>query len=293
MATEKDPAVTEKNGESSDSTSMETDPLKPSAHFPLDYQPKELQRIAREAILLAGGGVAILLQVANPGVGQGVNEHSNFAYRPVDRLRTTMTYVYCIAFGTPAEKAAIISMVHKAHSTVKGDGYSADDPDLQLWVAATLYAAATDIYEKVLEPFDESKAEAIYQDYAVLATALRVPPGMWPENRKEFWAYWDDKIENMEITHHAIRVAQDLLWPKHAPLWIKVNMPVVRVLTAEWLHPRLRKEYGLKSTKRTRAMYKVLMGLMKGVYPHLPRAIREFPLNYYMKDMRKRLNNMA
>lgn len=292
MVSEKSPII-EQNGKKSDSSSIETDPLKPSGSFPLDYNPKELQTVAREGILLAGGAIAILLQVANPGVGQGVNEHSNFAYRPVDRLRTTITYIYCIAFGTTDERAAIISMVHEAHSVVKGPNYNADDPDLQLWVAATLYAAATDIYEKIFDPFDDSKAEAIYQDYSVLATALRVPPGMWPKNRKEFWAYWDDKIENIEITPHAVSVANDLLWPKKAPLWIKVNMPAIRVLTTEWLPPRLRKAYGLKSTKRSRTMYKFLMAVTKGVYPHLPMMIREIPLHYYMRDMRKRLNNMV
>lgn len=107
-----------------------------------NFDPKEIRKIVREGILLAGGAVAILLQVANRGVGQGVNEHSNFAYRPVDRLRTTMTYVYCMAYGTPAEKKAIVETVHRAHIPVHGPGYDANDPELQLWVAATLVSKA-------------------------------------------------------------------------------------------------------------------------------------------------------
>ena len=89
----------------------------------------------------------------------GVNNHSNFAYRPIDRLRTTMSYVYTMAFGTPSEKRTIIGMVHRAHAPVEGVSdadakvgevqYNANDPELQLWVAATLYAAGVDIYEKV------------------------------------------------------------------------------------------------------------------------------------------------
>jgi uncharacterized protein (DUF2236 family) len=70
-------------------------------------------------------GVAILLQMAHPGVSKGVDLNSNFAYRPGDRLRTTMTYMYCMAFGTPKEKATIIEMVHKAHVPVQGPDYSA------------------------------------------------------------------------------------------------------------------------------------------------------------------------
>ncbi|KAL1954131.1 hypothetical protein VTO42DRAFT_1711 [Malbranchea cinnamomea] len=295
MTIENQPAIAVNGEKSEDSISADSvaKPQSNAVYFPLDYDPKAMQEIVKEAILLAGGAAAILLQVANPGVGAGVNEHSNFAYRPVDRLRTTMTYVYTISFGTEHERKAIIEMTNKAHSTVKGRGYYADDPELQLWVAATLYAAGVDIYEKIMGPVPPSKAEKIYQEYSVLATALRVPPGMWPADRRAFWAYWDRMIESFEITDHAKQVANDLLYPKKGPLWMKGGMPFVRILTAEWLPPRLREAYGLKSTKSTRAMYKFLMGVTKGLYPHLPRKIRTFPMRYYMKDMRKRLANQV
>lgn len=282
--------TSEKEEEKSDVVGV-TDEKEDTMNTLLTYQPIEAQKIVREGILIAGGAVAILLQVANPGVGQGVNEHSDFAYRPVDRLRTTMTYVYTITFGTPSERAALIRMVHHAHSTVKGPNYSADDPDLQLWVAATLYVAGVDIYTKIFGGFDEETAEKIYQEYSVLATALRVPPGMWPADRPAFWEYWDDKLASFEITDHAKAVARDLLYTKGVPLWIRVNMPLLRIFTAEWLPPRLRDAYGLKTSKSRRATYTFLMGITKGVYPHLPSIIRQYPLRFYMKDMRKRMRN--
>ncbi|KAK2747699.1 hypothetical protein FQN55_004869 [Onygenales sp. PD_40] len=298
MAVEETPVVQE-NGEKGDAVNEKQEQTsteqseKVSPYFPLEYEPKEVQRIVKEGILLAGGAVAILLQVANPGVGRGVNEHSNFAYRVTDRLRTTMTYIYAVTFGTPEEKAAIISMVHRAHAAVNGPGYDANDPDLQLWVAATLYAAGVDIYEKVFGSFDAKTAEKVYQEYSVLATALRVPPGKWPADRRAFWGYWDEKIETMEITEHAVAVANDLMWPKRAPIWIKANMPLVRIMTAEWLPPRLRDAYGLKTSSTRRKTYKAAMGITRAVYPHLPMFIRQLPRNYYMKDMRKRMKNMA
>ena len=256
------------------------------------FDPKNIKKIVREGILLATGGVAILLQVANPGVGQGVNENSNFAYRPADRLRTTMTYVYCMAYGTPKERAAIIEMVHRAHVPVKGPGYTADDPDLQLWVAATLYAAGVDIYEKIFGKLDHYTSEEIYKEYSVMATSLRVPPEMWPKTRIAFWEYWDSKIDTLEITPHAKKVADDLLYNKAGPLWIRMGLPFIRLGTAEWLPPRMRAEYGLKTNKLRRGFYRFNMGLTRGIYPHLPMFIREAPLRYYLKDMRKRMKRM-
>lgn len=138
----KDGALTEKSDDMTLKSALSVVPSPELYCLAPDYNPKNIQKIVKEGVLLAGGAVAILLQVANPGVGAGVNNNSNFAYRVMDRLRTTMTYVYCMAFGTPKERATIIEMVHRAHVPVKGQGYAADDPDLQLWVAATLVGSS-------------------------------------------------------------------------------------------------------------------------------------------------------
>lgn len=256
-------------------------------------KPEKIHKVIREAILLAGGAVAILLQVADPGVAQGVDNHSNFAYRPLDRLRTTMTYVYCVTFGTRDEKKAVIEMVHRAHASVKGPGYSADDPKLQLWVAATLYAVGIELYQETFGLLNDADAEAIYREYSVLALSLRVTPDMWPPNQKEFWKYWDNQIATMEVNENAKSVAKDLLWNKEAPLQIRLVLPLVRLTTAQMLPDRLREAYGLKNTKIRRATYQIVMVFTKATYPCLPKTIRTYPMRYYMRDMRRRLENTA
>lgn len=253
-------------------------------------KPEKIHQVIQEAILLAGGATAILLQVAEPGVGKGVDEHSNFGYRPLDRLRTTMTYVYCVTFGTRDEKKAVIEMVHRAHASVKGPDYSADDPQLQLWVAATLYAVGIEIYQEIFGRLDDETAQAIYREYSILALSLRVTPEMWPEDQHAFWEYWDKQIKTMEITENAKNVAHDLLWNKKAPLTIRFALPFVRLTTAQMLPPRVREAYGLKTGKIRRGTYRFTMGLTKAAYPALPKAIRTYPMKYYMKDMRRRLD---
>ena len=106
----------------------------------------DLRQIAGEALSLAGAGRALLLQIAHPAVGRGVAEHSDFATRIVDRFHATMTFVYAAVFASPDEFDAVRRQVNRAHGPVhaarSGDlpAYSAFDPDLQLWVSATLYA---------------------------------------------------------------------------------------------------------------------------------------------------------
>jgi uncharacterized protein (DUF2236 family) len=133
---------------------------------------------------------------------------------------------------------------------------------------------------------DDETEDKVYQEYSVMATSLRVPRDMWPENRKAFWEYWDEKVETLEISQNAKNVAQDLLYNKAGPLWLRVNLPLLRVLTAEWLPPRMREEYGLTTHRRR---YGFTLGIVKGVYPVLPRFVRQYPLKYYLKDMRNRM----
>jgi uncharacterized protein (DUF2236 family) len=253
----------------------------------------EMRVVAREGALLAGGARAILLQVAHPAVGRGVAEHSDFAGRPLDRLRATLTYVYCVTFGTPSEIEAVSAQVTAAHRRVAGAGYRASDPELQLWVAATLYDTAMLLYEGLFGPLEAARADTVYEQYAMLGTALQVPATLWPADRSSFRAYWDGMIDTLEVSDEARRVARDLLSAEHAPLALRAAMPFNRFLTAAWLPEQIRSQYGLDWDKGRQRRYDVLMKVGAPLYRLLPVPLREAPKTWYLHDMRKRLAGSA
>jgi uncharacterized protein (DUF2236 family) len=249
----------------------------------------EMRLVAREGALLAGGARAILLQIAHPAVGRGVAEHSDFAGRPLDRLRATLTYVYCVTFGTPDEIEAVAAQVTAAHRRVAGAGYRALDPELQLWVAATLYDTAILLYEELFGALDATRADKVYEQYAVLGTALQVPVGMWPTDRRAFRVYWDQMIDTLEVSDEARRVARDLLSAEHAPLPVRAAMPFNRFLTAAWLPARIRAQYGISWDDWQQRRYDLLRKVGAPVYRLLPVPLREAPKTWYLHDMRRRL----
>ena len=249
----------------------------------------EMRLVAREGALLAGGARAILLQIAHPAVGRGVAEHSDFSYRPLDRLRATLTYVYCVTFGTPEEIEAVAAQVTAAHRPVAGAGYRASDPELQLWVAATLYDTALLLYEELFGPLDPVRADKVYEQYAVLGTALQVPPGLWPADRHAFRAYWEHMISTVEVSDEARRVARDLLAAEHAPLVLRAAMPLNRFLTAAWLPERIRSQYGIAWNERQQRRYDLFRTVGAPVYRLLPVPLREAPKSWYLREMRRRL----
>lgn len=143
-----------------------------------------LRDIGAEAALLAGGGRAILLQLANPAVGHAVADHSDFAADPLRRLRNTLSYVYALVFGTHEQVSAVRSMVRHAHAPVRSETYNASDAALQLWVAATLYDTAATLHARIFGPLDEASLDAVYRDYAVVGTALGMPAALWPAGQR-------------------------------------------------------------------------------------------------------------
>ncbi|MCD4849434.1 DUF2236 domain-containing protein [Arthrobacter sp. AK01] len=250
-----------------------------------------LADIGAEGVLLAGAGRAILLQIADPKVGHGVAEHSNFAERPMDRLRATMTYVYAVVYGSEEQLKAVRRAVNRAHAPVRrepdGDskGYSAFDAESQLWVVATLYDTAVTVYEQVHGTLDGETAERIYREYARIGTALQLPAGMWPADRDAFAAYWDAHVQGLQPDEKALGVARDLLHPAGGPRLLRLAMPLARFLTAGLLPDHLREGFGFEWGPGHARRFERTMRLMGRVYPRLPQRIRHWPRDHYLGQL--------
>ncbi|KXJ90518.1 hypothetical protein Micbo1qcDRAFT_226488 [Microdochium bolleyi] len=264
---------------------------------PLAEPGAAIQRIVAELCSFSTSKASVMLQLASPGVGRGVHAHSSFTLRPVERARRSLFYIYVMAFGTPAERRRVTDATHRAHMRVRKPGeagYDANDEDLQLWVAATIYWGLVVGYEEVLGKLDDKTADQAYREFSIMATGLRVPPGKWPRDRVAFAEYWDRSISRLEVTREAREVSVDLLWPtKNLPwgLWLvtKLTGPVHRFTTIELLPERIRNDFGYPSTRYTRFMYWIKRAVDRRVYPWLPLSWRHFVMRYHMADFRKRV----
>ena len=247
-----------------------------------------IRDVAPESVLVLGGGRAILLQLANPAVGHGVARHSDFAARPLSRLSGTLSYVYAVTCGTPIDRAAAVRRVSLAHRPVHGTqtlgtpAYNAFDPQLQLWVAATLYESATRVHELVYGPLPAADAESVYRDYGVLGTALQVPPGLWPADRAAFAAYWSRAISGLATDETTRSVARQLLHPTTGPVWLRLAMPLGRLVTTGLLQPAERALFALPWSPARQRRYNAVIGVIRLVYPRLPARLRHAPMRHYL-----------
>ena len=258
-----------------------------------------IRDMAGEAVLIAAGGRSILLQIADPAIGHGVARHSDFASRPLERLRGTLTYVYAVTFGTPEEAAAAARTVNRAHGPVHSErgvenpAYNAFTPELQLWVAATLYESAITMHELIFGPLDDATAERCYQDYAELGTTLQVPPDMWPRDRAAFRLYWNERLGQLRTDAMTRALARQLLYPRTVPLWLRLGMPLGRLLTVGLLPPEVRTLFDLPWSDAAQRRFDRTVRFMAAVYPSLPRRLRHWPKEHYLRAFRSSMEPNA
>ncbi|KAJ5422742.1 hypothetical protein N7491_011187 [Penicillium cf. griseofulvum] len=263
----------------SNATTSNTDSGRLHALEQLEVLPKMLQ----EGILFAGSGATLLLQAAMPGIrdaGPNSGGHKELATELIDALQANISYISCLVFGTRDERKILISLLKDGKPPLLG----------ALWMAATLYATATDFYQRVYGRVDYASAERAYSEYALLMNCLGVPTGTWPESRQAFWAYWDDQVPRLTVSEDAALFAKDLRESNDMPRWVQTLKPFLRVTTTEMLPPRLRDAYGLRSTISTRVLYRTWMGFAVALYPAMPDKWRAYPLKFYQDRLKEKMN---
>lgn len=262
---------------------------------PLDGQAKEpeaISRVAPEAGLLLGAGRAILLQLAHPQIGRAIAEHSDFAANPLSRLIHTLSYIYALSNGTAEQQRKIIAYVDAAHQPIRGTrdeeegqpAYSALDPKLQLWVAATLYDSSRVVASQILDEKLEDQEE-LYQQYARLGDALQMPSGWWPANFQEFSRYFSQMEQSLQATDQARDLARELFLGRNAPWWIRIGLPMMRDVTIAQLPASVREEFGYVLTPKVQKRNARIVRLVRVATKCLPKIIRYAPMRLMLRHI--------
>ncbi len=239
-------------------------------------------RVNGEAVLLLGGGRALLLQVAHPGVAAGVAEFSNYRTDPWRRLYRTLDTTLSIVFGddeTSETASARLRRVHErvAGSDDRGEPYRALDPELLLWVHATLIDTSLTIYTRYVGRLTRAELDRYYEEMKTLGEAYSIPREAMPADYEAFRRYWDSMLAGaLRVTDTTRDVADAVLRPELTPLaWPAVEL--LRAVTVGTLPAGLRANLGLAwGPARERALAGSQLAVRR-LMPLLPALIRRFP----------------
>lgn len=151
----------------------------------------------------------VIMQLAVPGVGRGVVDSTMDSGRadlhPVKRARTTGTYLAVAVFGNDDDRDYVRDSVRRIHARVTSSpgaeiGYSANSPDLQLWVAVCLLKYFVDQHEFLHGPLTDEEYRRVLRDGARLGTTLNVRPESWPHPREEYDRLWRSGTNDISMT---------------------------------------------------------------------------------------------
>ena len=247
--------------------------------------------IQLEAVLLAGGLRALLLQLAHPAIGHGVAEHSDFAADPLARLRGTLLYVYVIAGGDESTAAAVTRRIDRLHARVVSAPdaavrYDAADADLQFWVTATIADTALRIADTVWGPLPEPLGDELLARLGRIGGELGLPADRWPRTRPAFDAAFAAAAVDLRLDPVTRRVVADLFAARGAPRWVRLALPLLVAATLPTL-PALR--HALEPLRATRMPdpTPVLRPLLP-LYRALPVRIRRLPATRLLALARRR-----
>jgi uncharacterized protein (DUF2236 family) len=153
------------------------DPGEPSHHIDFSHPFGEAALLSPSSVswrifknplsLLIGGITAVIMELAEPRVRTGVWQHTSFRANPLLRLRRTGFAAMVTIYGARSTAEAMIARVRRMHdavsgTTLSGDSYCANDPELLTWVQATAVYGFLQAYHTYVQPLSASERDRYY-----------------------------------------------------------------------------------------------------------------------------------
>jgi len=275
------------------------------------YGPgSEAWRLNREAMLLLGAGPrALLLQIAHPLVAAGVAEHSDFQADPWARLSGTLKSYLRIVYGSADAARGEIRRLSDLHRGIRGDvldptvrerhggRYSALDPELALWVHATLVDSTIAAYDAWLEPLPREQRARYYAETLPVGRAFGIPDAILPADLDAFDSYMDEMLAPdgpIQVGAVARELAIAITHPPLGPAAVAAGPVLARLAPMldsipsraySWLFwpsigllpGRVREGFALPWGMRERLVAGWLVSTWQAWRPMLPQTFRQMP----------------
>jgi uncharacterized protein (DUF2236 family) len=245
-----------------------------------------IRRVHREKVVFLYGRRALLMQAAHPLAFAGLMAHTGSLDQPYERLARTARVIAAVTFGPRAEADRLTRRVRAMHRRVHGvlaepagrfaagTPYAADDPELLLWVLATLADSGLVVYERYVGGLRRSERESYWRDYRQVGRLFGLRGGEMPDSLD---AYMHDMLsgEDLAVTDQARELALQIVLHPPVPLAARPILELANFVTVGLLPTRLRREYGLHwDPARSLALAGGAAYAKRLVVPLLPARVR-------------------
>lgn len=240
--------------------------------------------------MLLGGTRAVLMQLAHPLVALGVSDHSSYMTDPYGRAERTFLLGEALIFGSSRisrRAARTINYLHKhvhgylpadSGAFTRGTAYNANDPELLLWVHATLVDTLLLSYTTFIGPLTAAEEEDYYQESKRMAGMLGLTKGQMPEGINDLKSYVSAMVHSNRLapTLQARELAQQTLFPP-APLGLRPLMHLNLTVTNALLPQPVREIFNLEWSQGQQHAFELATSGMRRILSRLPVDLRVLP----------------
>ncbi|MEA2506314.1 MAG: hypothetical protein QOH48_932 [Actinomycetota bacterium] len=169
-------------------------------------------RIHAHRCMLVGGIRALLLQALNSRAMAAVADFSTYKSAPWQRLTSTSIYLIDTVFGDTETAEAAAQRVRRIHRSIKGvdsftgEPYSAEDPELLLWIHAAEVDSFLEGYRHFGPPISDDDANRYVAEMVSAAELIGLDAAGVPSSVGELHDYMDGQ----ELV--ASPAAREALW---------------------------------------------------------------------------------
>src|ERR1700712_664387 len=151
--------------------------MPPESYFTDDSM---VRRVHCEFVVGLAGPRTLLLQASHPVAFAGFFAHTGALDEPYERLARTAQVMDAITFGPRAAADRLTRRVRAMHRRVRGElsepagrfpagtPYSADDPELLLWILGAIGDSSLLVYGKYVRGLSRDERDAYWQEYKLI-----------------------------------------------------------------------------------------------------------------------------
>ena len=246
------------------------------------------------------------VQVAHPGIGAGVEQHSAYKVDPWGRMERSLALLWPVLYNTPEGVREYGQKLRDMHRNIKGTDfngkqYHALNPELYTWVHITTYYGMIALAEFMGEPLNEAQKQQLFSEWLQFGRQMGIRDQDMPATPADYWIYLEDtinqRLQKNPATDYVLHKAYYTGRVKHPDSTL--SDPVWKVL--QTLHGNIiwkckigffpasfRRKFGLRWTALDQIQFKLISLLMRGLWPLLPEKFRYVPQAYAaIKDARR------
>jgi uncharacterized protein (DUF2236 family) len=218
-----------------------------------------IRRIHREYVVGLGGARALLMQAAHPVAFAGFFMSTGALDEPYARLQRTARVLDTILFGEREVADRATAVVRRVHSKTRGSllesagrfpagtPWAADDPQLLLWILATLADSGALVYERYVGGLSRKQRDAYWEDYRLVGSLFGLSDSDMPASSRELSDYVAEMLRGdvLYVSPQARELGVEIVLHPPVPLAARPLLELANFIIVGLLPGSIRRQYGL------------------------------------------------